>query len=73
MWLLAGMISLQFDMTGVGGIFAAMVISIPFSILAGLAYSQLINRVKGSEMMVSTYVGFSVVALMCIGWLDSSI
>ena len=59
--LLAGMISLQFDMTGVGGIFAAMVISIPFSILAGLAYSQLINRVKGSEMMVSTYVGFSVV------------
>ena len=67
--LLAGMISLQFDMTGVGGIFAAMVISIPFSILAGLAYSQLINRVKGSEMMVSTYVGFSVVALMCIGWL----
>ena len=34
MWALAGMISLQFDMTGVGGIFAAMVISIPFSILA---------------------------------------
>lgn len=67
--LLAGMISLQFNMTGIGGIFAAMAISVPFSAAAGLAYSQLINRVKGSEMMVSTYVGFSVVALMCIGWL----
>ena len=49
--------------------FLSMLISIPFSVLAGLAYSQLVNRVKGSEMMVSTYVGFSVVALMCIGWL----
>ena len=56
--LLAGMISLQFNMKGVPGIFAAMLISIPFSVLAGLAYSQLVNRVKGSEMMVSTYVGF---------------
>ena len=49
--LLAGMISLQFNMKGVPGIFAAMLISIPFSVLAGLAYSQLVNRVKGSEMI----------------------
>jgi simple sugar transport system permease protein len=67
--LVAGMISLQFNMTGIGGIAAAMAISVPLSILAGFAYSLLINRVKGSEMMVSTYVGFSIVALMCIGWL----
>lgn len=67
--LLAGMISLEYNMTGVGGILMAMAISIPFSVLAGWAYSQLVNRVKGSEMMVSTYIGFSVVALMCIGWL----
>lgn len=67
--LIAGIISCQFNMQGVGGIFAAMLISIPFSIAAGWAYSLLVNRVKGSEMMVSTYVGFSVVSLMCIGWL----
>ncbi|MBS6952481.1 MAG: ABC transporter permease [Enterocloster asparagiformis] len=67
--LLAGMISLQYNMTGVGGIFIAMAISVPFSVAAGWVYSQLVNRVKGSEMMVSTYIGFSVVALMCIGWL----
>lgn len=67
--LLAGMISLQFNMTGLGGAFAAMAISVPFSIGAGWIYSLLLNKVRGSEMMVSTYVGFSVVALMCIGWL----
>lgn len=67
--LIAGMISLQFNMTGLFGIFAAMVISIPFSVVAGWIYSKLLNRVKGSEMMVSNYVGFSVVAIMCIGWL----
>src|SRR5699024_5890503 len=44
-------------------------ISIPFSVVAGWIYSKLLNRVKGSEMMVSNYVGFSVVAIMCIGWL----
>ena len=67
--LIAGMISLQFNMTGLFGIFAAMVISIPFSVVAGWIYSKLLNCVKGSEMMVSNYVGFSVVAIMCIGWL----
>lgn len=67
--LIAGMISLEFNMTGVPGILAAMLISVPMSIVVGWAYSLLINRVKGSEMMVSTYTGFSVVAIMCIGWL----
>ncbi|MDR2136815.1 MAG: ABC transporter permease, partial [Synergistaceae bacterium] len=28
-----------------------------------------LNRVKGDEMMIATYVGFSSVALMCIAWL----
>lgn len=67
--LVAGMISCQFNMTGVGGILAAMLISVPFSVLAGWLYAKLVNRVRGSENMVSTYMGFSVVALMCIGWL----
>ena len=47
--LLAGMISLQYNMTGVGGIFIAMAISVPFSVAAGWAYSQLVNRVKAQS------------------------
>jgi simple sugar transport system permease protein len=35
----------------------------------GWAYGLLLNRVKGDEMMIATYVGFSSVAIMCIAWL----
>ncbi len=66
--LLAGMISLQFNMTGLGGIVGAILLSIPISIAVGWLYSLLINRVPGNEMMVSTYMAFSIVALMSIGW-----
>ncbi|MDL2235216.1 hypothetical protein LJC07_03555 [Christensenellaceae bacterium OttesenSCG-928-L17] len=46
-------------------ILLALIISSAFGFLYGL----LLNRVKGSEMTVSTYVGFSIVALMNIMWL----
>lgn len=46
-------------------IFLAVVISGVFGILYGL----LLNRVKGSEMTVTTYIGFSIVALFNILWL----
>lgn len=36
----------------------------------GTLYGLLLNRVKGSEMTVSTYVGFSVIAFMNIVWLS---
>ncbi len=47
----------------------ALLIAIPIAILLGYAYGLLLNRVKGSEMTVSTYVGFSIIALSNIIWL----
>ncbi len=47
----------------------AIIISLPFAILTGIAYGWLLNRVKGSEMMIATYVGFSMVSIMKIAWL----
>lgn len=47
----------------------ALVIAIVISALVGAAYGMLLNRVKGSEMTVSTYVGFSSIALMNIVWI----
>lgn len=47
----------------------AMLISIPIAILLGYIYGLLLNKVKGSEMTVSTYVGFSAIALANIVWL----
>ncbi|MBB6218257.1 simple sugar transport system permease protein [Anaerosolibacter carboniphilus] len=67
--ILGGLISIEMDLTGMTAIFAAMIISIPLSLVSGYFYGLLLNKVKGSEMMVGTYVGFSVVSLMCIGWL----
>lgn len=67
--LVAGIISLQFNMIGLGGLLGAMLISIPISVVVGYLYALLVNRVPGNEMMVSTYMGFSIVALMSIGWI----
>ncbi|MEW9122054.1 MAG: ABC transporter permease [Thermotaleaceae bacterium] len=67
--ILAGLISIEMNLVGFQAIFIAMIISIPLSAAAGYFYGVLLNKVKGSEMMVGNYVGFSIVALMCIGWL----
>ncbi|KXG74601.1 ABC transporter permease subunit [Thermotalea metallivorans] len=67
--ILGGLISIEMNLVGFKAIFAAMLISIPISLTAGYFYGLLLNKVKGSEMMVGTYVGFSAVSLMCIGWL----
>lgn len=47
----------------------ALVFAIVISTVLGALYGLLLNRVKGSEMTVSTYVGFSFIALMNILWL----
>jgi len=67
--ILAGLISIEMNLVGFQAIFTAMLISIPLSAISGYFYGVLLNKVKGSEMMVGNYVGFSVVSLMCIGWL----
>lgn len=47
----------------------ALVVAIPIAIVFGYLYGLLLNKVKGSEMTVSTYVGFSAIALANIVWL----
>lgn len=67
--LLGVVMSLQFDMTGVGGLTFAIICGVAVAIPLGWAYSILLNRMKGNEMTISTYVGFSFVSLMCIAWM----
>ena len=54
---------------GLPGILGAMMIATPIAIVLGWGYGLLLNKVKGEEMMIATYVGFSSVAFMCIMWL----
>ncbi|NBI06949.1 ABC transporter permease subunit [Senegalia massiliensis] len=67
--LLGGLISIELNLTGVEGFLAAIAISIPIAIIVGYFYAKILNAVKGSEMMVATYTGFSVVFLMSILWI----
>ena len=67
--LLGAITSVELEVTGLPGIFTAMGIAVPIAIVLGWAYGLLLNKVKGEEMMIATYVGFSSVAFMCILWL----
>ena len=67
--LLGAVTSLQIGITGAMGFIIAAAIAIPIAAILGWAYGLLLNRVKGDEMMIATYVGFSSVAVMCIAWL----
>ena len=46
----------------------AILIGIVLATGIGWLYGLLLNRVKGSEMTVTTYVGFSIIAFMNIIW-----
>lgn len=63
------MMAIEYQLNGFEAFFAAVVFSMPLAAVVGWGYGWLLNRVKGSEMMLATFVGFSMVSLMKIGWL----
>ena len=67
--LLGAVTSVELEAKGIPGIFTAMLIATPIAVILGWGYGLLLNKVKGEEMMIATYVGFSSVAFMCIMWL----
>lgn len=52
----------------VAGAVTAIIIGVGIATGMGILYGMLLNRVKGSEMAVATYVGFSMVNLFNIIW-----
>ena len=67
--LLGGTISIELGATGTASFFLAIVIATPFAVLFGGGYGWLLNKIKGGEMMVTTYVGLSTISFMCMMWL----
>lgn len=71
--LVAGMLgavtSIEVGLTGIAGILFALLIGLISAALFGLLYGLLLNRVKGDEMIIATYVGFSFVFFMNMMWL----
>ena len=77
--LLGTLLAIQFNIAPVvneilpgfgpwASMFFAIILSAVLSWLVGIAYGKLLNMVKGSEMTVTTYVGYSAIYLMCIVW-----
>jgi len=67
--LIGGLLCIELGIQGFAGFVFSCVVGIAISAVTGYAYGWLLNRLKGDEMSVTTYVGFSIVSLMCIGWL----
>ena len=67
--LLGATLSIEFGFTGAMSFVMAIVIATPFALILGAGYGWLLNKIKGGEMMIATYVGFASVAFMCMMWL----
>ena len=67
--LLGATLSIEWGFTGPLSFLMAMLIATPFALVFGIAYGWLLNKIKGGEMMIATYVGFSVVSFFCMMWL----
>ena len=67
--LIGGLMTIEMGLPGGWGFLFAVAFGSLLAAVAGWLYAQLLNRLKGEEMGVTTYVGFSIVSLMCIAWL----
>ena len=67
--LLSTLISLEVGMAGWGGFIFSVTLGALLGAILGYFYALLLNKLKGQEMAVSTYIGFSFVALMCVFWM----
>jgi simple sugar transport system permease protein len=67
--LLGATMSIELGLVGAAGFAGAIGIAILFACLFGWGYGVLLNHVKGNEMMVAMYVGFSCVSFMNIMWM----
>ena len=67
--LIGGLMTIELGIPGWAGFFFAIAVGSLIAAVCGYLYAQLLNRLKGDEMSVTTYVGFSIVSVMCIAWL----
>lgn len=61
-------LAIQFRMQGAIGFLAAIVFSIFISVLFGMGYGKLLNRLKGREEIAGVFTGFAFIPLMNIFW-----
>lgn len=67
--LLGWTIGIEMGFIGIKLILITSAMAVVFAVIMGFLYGKLLNAVKGAEMTIATYTGFSVVALMSLVWL----
>lgn len=67
--LVALIFSIELGLTGASWLFLSVALAIVIALAVGYLYGVLMNAVKGSEMTIATYAGFSVTFLSCMLWL----
>ena len=67
--LVACVITLNAGVGGWAGLALCVAAGAALAIPVGVAYGWLLNRTRGQEMMVGTYLGFAIVSGMSIFWL----
>ena len=61
--------SIELQAKGFLGILTAILIGCAFAAVVGFIYGNILNRIKGDEMIISTYIGIAFIALMSLGWI----
>ena len=67
--LVGCVVTLNLGVSGWAGLAVSVGLGALLAIPVGMAYGWLLNRTRGQEMMVGTYLGFAVVSGMSIFWL----
>lgn len=67
--LIGALISIEFKLTGFLGLFVSILIAVPLASIGGYLYGKMLNTIRGQEMTVGNYIGYSIVSFMCIFWL----
>jgi simple sugar transport system permease protein len=67
--LLAQVIMIESGFTGVLWLIMSVLPAVVFATILGYLNGRLLNAVKGSEMIIATYSGFSITFFFCILWM----
>ena len=67
--LVGSIVSIEMNLANTKAFLVALVIGSVLGAIAGYIYGVLLNKVKGQEMLVGTYAGFSIASGMCMFWL----
>ncbi len=70
--LVTSLFAIEFELSGIPAFMFAAGVGAFIAAFVGLAYGWLLNKVKGSEMTVSTYIGYSAIAIMNIYWVSAN-